>query len=1004
MLQKALVPVDFTGGLDTKSNPLLVQPGKLLAAENLCVRGGTLEKRPGSVALSDAALAGGSVSGADALATFRGNLLRWTATGLWARASSQWTQKADAADVLPLEVRRESVAQGDATLANHSCATADGYTVYTWQVFNGVLAANEVRVTVVDAATGVQVYSDAVASSSGAQLPCVAGVPGALFLLYARGSILYLRRFDTANPAAGFAAEVAAAGSLYSTSIPAFDMVAKGANALVAWAQDGTFAGVYVGEVTAAFTSPNPPAVASVSTNISALSVGYDSAGAAYLFWRDGADIKYARRATTAVTTLTPSVLATGYDASLRRIGVSAGEATVSVFPEIVSSTHLGTAMAPGMEVQRGVVDSSGVVTPVSTFLHAKRLGGHPFTLNGRLLLPVLHTGPSEKEASVQPTAFAVDASTGAVAARMLEGVSSMGSVNLFSPFPPTRLARAMVTAEDEAALALGIRGRTSFGTGGVGFTPDDSGFGWHVAYAAADNTKEGLALVRLRAGSPGALARVEASDTLSVAGACPLIYDGAALSEAGFHLGPEGLVAKEEAGGAALTEGTRQWRAVYEWTDAEGNRYQSAPSPAVSLTLASGGGFVKVVVPTLQLTRHVSPRSGVKVALYMTEAGGTLCYRAEVKDNNPAVASLTFSTLLSDAELLFREVLYTQGGVLDALPPPAHRFSWVHGKRLFLGGLEDTQEFRYSQEFEKGEGLAFHDTLGGRIPPSGGELTAGASMDGKLILFSQRQTFASAGDGPNAAGQQNTFTEPQLVASDVGCTDWRSVVVTPLGVLFKSERGFYLLTRGLQAQPIGAEVAAYDADTITSAVLLPDEEEVRFTTAEGRTLVYHYGYGTWLVWTSHGGTDALVWGGRYTRAVGDRVLQESPGTWTDAGATYGILAQTAWLKVAGIQGAQRVWRALLVGRMASDATLSMTALYDYESVGVSAIPNAAVTQAAHPGGVFQLRHHLARQKCEAVSFVIQASSSGEGFALTNLTLEVGVKKGARKLPASRTA
>jgi hypothetical protein len=72
--------------------------------------------------------------------------------------------------------------------------------------------------------------------------------------------------------------------------------------------------------------------------------------------------------------------------------------------------------------------------------------------------------------------------------------------------------------------------------------------------------------------------------------------------------------------------------------------------------------------------------------------------------------------------------------------------------------------------------------------------------------------------------------------------------------------------------------------------------------------------------------------------------------------------------------------------------------------------PAGTVIQARYDGGNFvtvatvagstqtQLRHHLAKQKCQAMSVRVFGAT-----ALTGLALEVGVKRGAAKLPAAQT-
>jgi len=52
--------------------------------------------------------------------------------------------------------------------------------------------------------------------------------------------------------------------------------------------------------------------------------------------------------------------------------------------------------------------------------------------------------------------------------------------------------------------------------------------------------------------------------------------------------------------------------------------------------------------------------------------------------------------------------------------------------------------------------------------------------------------------------------TEPSLIPTDTGTINPRSIVLTPMGIMYQSEKGIYLLDRSLQVSYIGADVEAY--------------------------------------------------------------------------------------------------------------------------------------------------------------------------------------------------
>ena len=106
----------------------------------------------------------------------------------------------------------------------------------------------------------------------------------------------------------------------------------------------------------------------------------------------------------------------------------------------------------------------------------------------------------------------------------------------------------------------------------------------------------------------------------------------------------------------------------------------------------------------------------------------------------------------------------------------------------------------------------------------------------------------------------------------------------------------------------------------------------------------------------------------------------------------------TGWMKLSGIQDFGRVWRVLILGRYWTDHTLTAKVYYDYDTSYVE-----TYTITPNPlNGIYQFNIHLARQKCEAMKIEIYDTGTGQSMDLTGITLQVGVKKGVAKIPATR--
>lgn len=493
---------------------------------------------------------------------------------------------------------------------------------------------------------------------------------------------------------------------------------------------------------------------------------------------------------------------------------------------------------------------------------------------------------------------------------------------------------------------------------------------------------------------------------------------DGRGGYESGFFLRPKiDAVASNTSGGATPGVASKNFSyiAVYNFFNGKGELERSIPSPAMSIATAAGTTYVQVTVRSLPgsyKNQYFYDPVGVsftqkyvtEVVLYRTQDNGSTYYRV-----SSAPSSQFLDTILADASadsaILDNEILYSTGGVLENDSTPNAKFSTAGGNRLFLGGLEEEDEIAYSKKQLYGEAVAFSDFF--RIRISSGthsdksKMSALGYLDGKLIIFRANSIYYIAGDGPLETGTQNTFTEPEVISSDTGCDQPRSVVNTPQGILFKSRKGIYLLDRSLQVGYVGAEAEAYNDEGIVASIVSDKFNEAKFYTDAGNCLTYNYLFSKWSVAKNQTLIDADIWAGDPVQVMDGIVCQESESSFEDNSENYGMMVKTPWLKLGGLQDFGRIWTASVLGKFKSAHTLRITAYYDYatdysEVFDIS--PSLSDSQ-------YQYICHLVKQKCEAVQFVIQdisQSGTGESMELTALTLEIGIKKGSMKLPATR--
>lgn len=474
------------------------------------------------------------------------------------------------------------------------------------------------------------------------------------------------------------------------------------------------------------------------------------------------------------------------------------------------------------------------------------------------------------------------------------------------------------------------------------------------------------------------------------------------------------------------VAPGTYLYNAIYEWIDLQGQIHKSGSAVPLSVTTGAGGS-VSIIVPTLKLT----DKKNVKIVIYRTEnLGDTIFYR--VSDLLPPVVSnknvdyVSFIDTASDEEMHSNDVLYTLGGVLDNSAPPSSTMRALYKNRMFLGGLDDPNLLWYSKIVTLGQPVQFSEYLTFKCDPKFGDITAISTMDDKLVIFKEDGIFILTGTGPDDTGAGDDFANGfQLIATDVGCIDEKSVVLTPLGLMFKSKKGIYLLGRNVQTSYIGGPVQDFNDLAITSAVLNPVDNQVRFGTNDNTMIVYNYFFNQWSTFTGLQGVDATSISSQYYLLRENGVVyKENPNIFTDNGAFIKLKLQTNWLNFAGMQGFKRIRRMLILGSYYGPHLLNTSFAYNFNQyppqfttidagtlIGENSTWGSDATwgSGALWGGSFvpyEWRIHLTQQKCTSIQITIeddQTSEFNEGFDISAITFEAAVKTGANKLGPANT-
>ena len=992
------VDVRLTGGLETRTDRKLVVPGQLLDLENAVFRGGTIARRDGSLPEVDAVSGGGSLTEARALAAFRNTLLRSTSTSVQAlmASSSTWTS---VGSTTPAAVERTQVVRDLNTQTECDVLRVGAYTLYAFADAPGTGSARTATLQVVDNATGTVVLAKRALGGPGTAIqtpqPRLLDVGGGNVLilwLEFTGIASFIRRalWSSSNPGTitypGTGPNI---GNVISgVGLFNFDAVAN---------PDGTVGVLYTD------SAVPPQARMVVLSSVGAVTIGSTTVGT-----NGGAGrvalVSFASGQYGCLykATATGSTLLSVHGSTLAPVlsNLSLGTAASAVDCYAVGSLDGGVTWRVLVQnsstyVEKATFTAAGVTATATRWAYRLRLAGDLFAQDGKLYVPAAYysTGTYPGHAVLQPTGFVVEYDNpGTVLARVLPLVTGYGPEE-------GRLPRPVRIDATTVGLVYPERGKSFSAT---------------RASVAQDLTPVGLSLVRLSFVQPGTLSRLELEGGTYYAGACPTYYDGNGLVEAGFHVTPEiksVVLAGNAAGG--LSAGVYSWVACYEWVNAQGEIERSAPSAPFTLTVAAGD-FFWVTVTRSPLGRRFSPRSVAGVVLYRTRANGTnnVFFRHSGVPsehlNSSTAETVEISDARTDANLIGSEVLYTSGGILEYFPPPAHRFAHLHAGYVFVGGLEDPYSYAYSLPQVAGAALAFSPRLAGRLPPETGKLTGFATLDGALLLFTERAVYVMTGTGPTSTGADNGFSEPSPITGAPGCVDWRAVAALPEGVLYKAPTGFRMISRGFAAEDAGGGAHRYNALTVVASVVVDAAEEARFYTAESTTLIYSYRWRQWSTFTAQPAADAAELLGKVYRANGTRLFYDSATTFLEEGTTVvPVKVGTSWLRFSTIQGAQRVWWVYVLGSFTgSGLRVTSQVYYNYDE----ATPVDVRSDTFSASGVLQFRQGLTKQTCQALRFVWTFDPSTTGpvadFAsvgLSALTLSVGIQPGAARLPRSKT-
>ncbi len=581
-----------------------------------------------------------------------------------------------------------------------------------------------------------------------------------------------------------------------------------------------------------------------------------------------------------------------------------------------------------------------------------------------------------------------------------------------------------------------------------VGGTPPTLGTTANSAVAAVISNSFYGALSRTQfdfsSKTPSAIVNLPTGGVF-ITGAMPQQYDGQALVEAGFSSAPElttapmlpgtGVVINNNATTSGITAGTYIYYLCFCRRDGYGNIIRSSPSAPLIVTFT--GTKNSLLIPGIYYSRM----PGVYLELYRTTLITPLQPQLVARISN----GQQYIDTTADSAILANPTLYTYSGEYPNDPPPAVHSMAVGETRAYIIPSDSRNSIWCSKKYSPGRTVEWTSNLilteGGT---HSGDFTAIAVLDTNIIVFKRDQILYFYGDGPDNAGATGSFSAFQRLSSDVGCIDPGSLAIIPAGLLFRSQRGIELLSRGLQVSYVGwpVEPIAQSITTIASATVMPQYQQVRFvpSVAGEPTLVYDYLGNRWSTYSNMSALSSSNVLGNYwwVSANGSTCNIETPGQCLDAGNFVTMTIETPEIPSTALQGWGRIYRIGVLGEMKTSHQLTVSFAYDHQEYYTDNIAYNATSSADIGQNLFsdnmgtvpvvyvtvpgpeQFRFsRVPRQVMQTLRLRLQDSPLtvyywndivqplqlpfGESCAISNITLETGQKAILAKLPGSQT-
>lgn len=1005
-INKQAIPINFSQGLDLKTDDKQVQPGRFLSlANSIFTKAGLLQKRNGYASLPSL-----PDSSSILATTFNGNL---TAIGstfqAFSMARENWVNKGNfyPLDLVTLPLIRSNLNQTQAD----SVVSASGLvcTVFT---DTGGTTSPQYKYVVADSTTGQNIIAPTVILPSSGT---VTGSPrvfllGNYFVVVFTVTISGTAHLQYIAINTSIPTVATTAVDLSTTYTPHTTVAFDGyvANNTLFIAYNGSAGGGEIRVTSLASTLVQSATVAFTGNSATIISVTADvtqSIPVIYVsFYNSSTSTGYTFAVDSHLNTVLTQqqIIASG---TVLNISSIAQNQLCTIVYEVSNSYSYDSGIATNF-IDVLTVTQGGTVGSTTTLVRSLGLASKAFLLNGEMYFLGIYNS------AFQPTYFLMNGEGNVVSRLAYSNGGAYYTLGLPSVTVTENLAQIAYFYKDLIQAANKAQGAIS---------------------AAGVYSQTGINLASFTIGGVPIITS-EIGNNLNLTGGFLWAYDGYSPVEQNFFLWPDSIELTGSTSGGFLSAQQYFYQVTYEWSDNQGNVFRSAPSIPVTVTTTGTTSSVTVNIPTLRLTYKTA--NPVKIVVYRWSAAQETYYQVtsitSPQLNSLSSDSIAFVDTAIDADIIGNNILYTTGGVVEDIGPPSFVDVTSFKARLWGIDSEDRNLLWYSKQVIEATPVEMSDLFTVYVAPttgsqgSTGDLTCIVPMDDKLIMFKNNAAYYMVGDGPDNTGANNDFSEPVFITSTVGCANKNSIVFIPNGLMFQSDKGIWLLGRDLSTSYIGAPVENFNQYLVQSAVNVPGTNQVRFTLSNGTTLMYDYFFNQWGTFVGVPAITSTLYQNLHTfiNAQG-QAFQESPGIYLDGSNPVLMSFTTSWFNLAGLQGYERIYFFYLLGSYSSPHKLILNIAYDYSPSASQQVVISPLNYNANWGGdptwgnstpwggtptLEQWKVHTQRQRCQSFQITLNeafdssyGAAAGAGLTLSGLNLVCGLKKSYFPIDAAKS-